>query len=66
MTTILKIIAKYIGLPLLEKLGRALFEWIKYEIELWKIRREQRRKLDQTLDAKTPDEIRNANRNNRF
>lgn len=57
---------KYLGIPLLQKLG----EWIISEFQKWKklqdIKKDQKAKEKAIENAKTPEDIRTAHRDNKL
>jgi hypothetical protein len=66
MNKVLELLIKYLGMPLLQKLG----EWILKAYQEWKkknsIKKEQKKKEEAVNDAKTPEQIRAAHRNNKL
>lgn len=66
MSKFWEFLIKYLGIPLLTKLG----EWIISEFKKWKklqdIKREQKNREKAIEDAKTPEDIRTAHRNNKL
>ncbi len=63
MNKVLELIVKYLGLPLLEKLGKYLIDFGQRLIEEHRIRKEIARKAKELKNAKSPEEIRRAIRN---
>jgi hypothetical protein len=66
MSKIWQLFITYIGLPLLRDLGRWLYNEAKKAHEKRKIVKDQKKKEKAIEDAKTPDEIRSAHRDNRL
>jgi len=66
MSKIIELLAKYIGLPLLEKFGKWVFSQVKKEIEKRKVIKEQKKKEQAVENAKTPNDIRTSFRNNKL
>lgn len=66
MSKFLGLLAQYIGLPLLEKLGKWIFSFIKDYLDKKRIIKEQKAKEKAIEDAKTPEQIRTAHRNNKL
>jgi len=66
MNKILELLAKYLGIPLLKMLG----EWILKEYNAYqkrqKIKKDQKAKEKAIENAKTPEDIRAAHRNNKL
>lgn len=66
MNKFLEILIKYLGIPLLKKLG----EWILSEIAAYRLKRQiikdQKAKEKAIENAKTPEDIRAAHRNNKL
>ncbi len=66
MNKILELLAKYLGIPLLKMLG----EWILKEYRAYqkkqKIKKDQKAKEKAIENAKTPEDIRAAHRNNKL
>ncbi len=66
MHNIFALLAKYIGIPLLEK----LFKWGFSELKKWQAKRKiiktQEGKTDAIENAKTPDAMRSAHRSNKL
>lgn len=66
MSTVLKLLIKYLGLPLIEKLGK----WVMSEFNAWQSRRkiikDQLKKTRRIDEAKTIDEVKSAHRSNRL
>lgn len=59
-------IAKYFGTELVKRIFQEIMDWLKREIDLWKIRKEQKRKLKNMVEANSENEIRRANRSDSF
>ena len=66
MSKILELFVKYLGLPLLEKLGRFIFSKIQDYLKERKIKRDQKKKEKAIEKAKKPEDIRTAHRNNKL
>tara|TARA_R110000868_G_C10972634_1_gene770647 strand:+ start:27921 stop:28124 length:204 start_codon:yes stop_codon:yes gene_type:complete len=66
LNSILNLFVKYLGLPLLEKLGRFIYEKIANYLAEKKIKKEQKKKEKAIEEAKKPEDIRTAHRNNKF
>ena len=62
MQAFFQLVATYIGLPLLEKLGDLIVDLFTSEYEKYKIRKAHTDLLKQIKTAKDPDEIRAINR----
>lgn len=66
MSKILELLIKYLGIPLVEKLGK----WVLAEFKKWqntrKIIKDQKTKTEAIDNAKTPQETRAAHRNNKL
>lgn len=63
MNKVAQILLKYLGIPLLEKLGKYLYNFIVDYIEEQKIKKEIAKKAKELKNAKTPEEIRRSIRN---
>ena len=66
MNKFFEIIIKYLGIPLLQKLGEWVMAIIHDYAEKRRIIKEQKEKEKEIEDAKTPEDIRTAHRNNRL
>ena len=58
------LLAKYIGIPLLQKLGAYIVSLIQEYFKKRRIKKEQKAKEEAVDNAKTPEDIRTAHRNN--
>lgn len=66
MSNILNLIIRYLGLPILERLGRFLFNKISRYLEDSRIKKTQKKKEKAIEEAKNPEDIRTAHRNNKL
>jgi len=66
MNKILNLLVKYLGLPLLEKLGRFIVGKISDYLAEKKIKKDQKKKGKAIENAKNPEETRTAHRNNKL
>ena len=66
MRKVLELVFKYIGLPLLKELGEGLMDYVRDYFAKRKIKKDQKAKQKAVEDAKTPEEIRAAHRNNQL
>lgn len=66
MSKIIQLLIKHLGVPLLKELGEGLILWIKKYLKEREIKKDQKKKQKAVEDAKTPEEIRAAHRNNQL
>ena len=66
MSSIVNLLVKYLGLPLLEKLGRYLVSLFKDWMAEREIIKNQKKKEKAIEEAKKPEDIRTAHRNNKL
>lgn len=66
MSSILNLFVKYLGLPLLEKLGRFLVSKIADYFAEKRLKKDQKKKEKAIEDANKPEDIRTAHRNNKL
>jgi hypothetical protein len=66
MPAILSLLAKYIGLPLIEKLGKWLFSMFKDWQQERKVIKDQKKKTEAIANGETKDETKSAHRNNKL
>lgn len=66
MPAVLSLLAKYIGLPLIEKLGKWIMSMFKDWQQERKIIKDQKKKTKAIDDAKTIEELKAAARNNKL
>ena len=66
MSKILDLLIKYLGLPILERIGRFIYKKIDEYIKDRRIKKEQKKKKEAVENAKTPDDIKTSHRNNKL
>ena len=66
MAKVLELLVKYLGLPLLQKLGEWVLSLYKDYQKKRDIIKDQKKKEKAIEDAKSPEEIRTAHRNNKL
>jgi hypothetical protein len=64
MPAVISLLAKYIGIPLIEKLGKWLLSMFKDWQQERKIIKDQKKKTEAIANAKTKDDVKAAHRNN--
>lgn len=66
MSKFLEILIKYLGIPLLKQIGEWILSLIKDYLKRKQIEKDQKAKEKAIEDAKTPEDIRTAHRNNKL
>ena len=66
MNSILNLLVKYLGLPILERLGRFLIEKLNNWIADKRLKKDQLKKEKAIEEAKNPKDIMTAHRNNKL
>lgn len=66
MNKFIELLVKYLGIPLLRKVGEWILSYIKDYFEERRIKKEQKAKERAIENAKTPEQTRAAHRNNKL